>query len=518
MHKRSTLLAHVIHLGSGGLISRFLGLARRMLLARFLGVSATADAFHLAFTIPNTLRRLFAEGSFNAALTPTLVTLLRKEGVHEANALITLTFLITQSLLCVVCVLLSWKASIVVHMSVPGFTQDSLGIATHLTSIMVFFALFVSANALFTSALQALHKFFIAAHSQSIMNLLFIGQLVLCLQYDLPPILLAYGTLVNGFIIALIHIAAYSHAGLSFVWPTRRTLHILKEVGKKFFPCLLTLGSTEITLFIDRIMVSYLPVGSLSLLDYAWTLTAVPLGLVMSNFATVLLPHLSTVSTYAPKRLAFYLLEASKLVIWITLPLSALMIGFARPIFQTLFSTTDIGLQWASQAAAIFIPFAAALFFFSINRLLVSIYHALHDTARPTAISFAGACITTILNVICMRSYGIVGIALANALAEVVKTFLFLLVLAQRHKVRLYFMRFLKTAFLCSIQLMLMALPFVIVHKTLSHALRLYIPKYALLLLQGWGFWLWTGPLCSALFLALYLTRSRFGIKLYLLK
>ncbi len=517
MQKRSTLLSHVIQLGSGGLMSRFLGLVRRILLARFLGVSAAADAFHLAFTIPNTLRRLFAEGSFNAALTPTLVTLLKKEGSNQADALITLTFLITQSLLCILCILLSFKASMVVKLSVPGFAHESLDMAAHLTSIMVFFALFVSANALFTSALQAVHKFFIAAHSQSIMNMLFIGQLALGIRYNLSPILLAYATLANGFIIALIHIAAYNHAGLSFVLPNRHTFHLLREVGKKFFPCLLTLGSTEITLFIDRIMVSYLPVGSLSLLDYAWSLTAVPLGLLMSNFATVLLPHLSSISTYAPKRLAFYLLEASKLILWVTLPLSALMIGFADPIFQTLFSTTDLGLQWASQAAAIFIPFASALFFFSINKLLVSICHALHDTARPTAISFACACITTILNVIFMRTYAIVGIAMANALAEVIKTILLLVIIVHAHGIKLYVAQFLKTALFCCIQLALLSVPFVIIHKALFDAFKMHIPTHALFFLHGWGFWIWTGPLCGMLLLALYCTYRRFGIKLYLL-
>src|SRR5581483_10401125 len=103
-----------------------------------------------------------------------------------------------------------------------------------------------------------------------------------------------------------------------------------------FFPCMITMGALEVNLLIDSMLASFLPAGAFSLFDYASGFFRIPLGVFAVAFSTILLSHFSRVSTYAPKRLSFYLLESTKFVFWVTIPVSIIMCFFSHKFFATL--------------------------------------------------------------------------------------------------------------------------------------------------------------------------------------
>ena len=124
MHKlsRRSIIKKTIQVGGSTLISRFLGIVREVLKIRYFGANfIISDAFIIAFKIPNTLRKVFAEGAMSAAFIPTLVSIEKKENWHEVNKLMSLMFLVFQGILLLLCCLIFWKAKFIIHLMVPGY-------------------------------------------------------------------------------------------------------------------------------------------------------------------------------------------------------------------------------------------------------------------------------------------------------------------------------------------------------------------------------------------------------------
>lgn len=524
MKSRRSILKKTIFLGISTLASRVLGLAREFIKIRYLGVGMVADAFNTAFRLPSALQKIFAEGALTAALTPTLISVLRREGTKQASQLVTLTFLVIQAFLLLFCLLVSFNAPLIVSLMAPGFSSEAIAITSSLAAILIFFTLFVSASAMLGSALSAVQRFFVPANSQAMLNFLLVGQLMLCLYFKLSVTTLAWFIVFNGALITLWHFYAYRKAGFSLVWPESSTWHEFGMILKKFGPCIITAGSVEISLFIDGIMASYLPVGSISLLTYTSAFMRVPIGVFAIGFATILLPHMTHVALYAPKRLWYYLLESVKLVAWITIPVSLCMIAFSYKIFETMLVSDTFSVHDALRAGQLLSAFACGLFFFSLNKILVNMYYARHDTLRPTLISLIGTVINTLLNFFLMRTWGILGIVIATTASTVVQTVLFLAILHRSYKVSLPMKNIgvflLRTVIQCIVfGLILYGIYYGIYYgmSRLSPAWEVFKMPASLFFTKKWGYWLWVGPLCATLGLLMYLTRRRFGIRIYFL-
>jgi putative peptidoglycan lipid II flippase len=517
MAYRRFILKKTIQMSISTLISRCLGLIREILLARFLGAGAAADAFNTAFMLPNTLRKIFAEGALTAALSPTLVMLLRKEGKHNANALTTLTFVIIQGILIVLCILISLFAPAIVWLSAPGFSPEQIVRTTGLARVLIFFIIFASASALLASALQAAQRFFVPANSQVLMNLLFIAQLGLALYYKLPLVFLAWSILFDGIVLVLAHVIAYKTAGLAFERPTPETRAWFSQVMKKFIPCLITAGSMEISLVIDRMMASYLPEGSISLLSYSSAFLRVPLGVFIGGFATILLPRLAHVNIYAPRRLGYYFTESIKLTAWVIIPSMLLMIAFSYKIFSTFLLSKNFTIHDAIQASRLLNAFSVGLFFFALNKIAINVFYALHDTLTPTIITLVGTLCNTGLNYLFMKTYGAEGIAFATSCAAAVQAVFLVGVLHRRYKITLYTKSLRVFSIRALAQTIVFSLFFVASYSIFYSVINRLPARYVHFLLEKVGFWLWVGPLCATLGALMYMTRKRYGIRIYFL-
>ena len=528
------ILQKTAQIASSTLLSRFLGIIREVLQIRYLGYGAISDAFVTAFKIPNTLRKVFAEGALSAALIPTLVSLLKKgEDKKQVNKLISLTFVIFQTILFLFCFLIFCKTKFVLAILVPGFSGLRLEYAVELTRILIFFILFISSSALFAGALNSFGHFFVPAFGQVVINLVYIFGLLLCLYFKLPIAYLAYFILIAGFTQLIMHLIAYLSYDLSFEKPDAKTWQYFKQIMYKFLPILFSTSIIEVNLWIDQAFASYMMEGDVSLLSYAWGFTRITLGVFAVAFSTTLLPHFTRVATYAPKRLSYYLLESTKLVLWITLPVTLFMMAFSYKIFYTIFLCKDFCLDAVIKSQYIMIAFLIGLFSFSLNKIILNIYYGLHQTFIPTVISVIGACTNTLLNFILIKYMKTYGLALATSMAAILQTVMFIYVLHKYYKFELYINHFMQFFVRFLAQLLLISLIFTISYFSIYYLidfvvmnnLFIKLPIFNLainlnpreFLLNGLGLWVWTGPLALSMFIIMYQTRNFFRLKIYFL-
>ena len=276
------------------LISRLTGYLRDILIAIFLGAGPIADAFFVAFRIPNTFRRLFSEGTFNAAFVPSYSSELNKSKKSAelfANNIFNILFL---SLLVIVFIIEIFMP-LFVALIAPGFKEDTekLEIAINLTRITFPFLLFVSLSSFFGAILNSHNKFAAAAAAPIILNILLI-------------ITLFFGNYLNDEIVVYLSYAVTISGILQFVFLiffTRKfylpefslNFNINKKIKvffKKLLPSIFSSGVTQINILIGTIIASFQP-SAVSYLYYADRIYQINLAIAGIAIGTVVLPKLS---------------------------------------------------------------------------------------------------------------------------------------------------------------------------------------------------------------------------------
>lgn len=532
---KKAIRSKTVQLGSLTLLSRAFGLIREVLLGRFLGSGMVSDAFFTAFKVPNMLRKIFAEGALSAAFVPRIVQTVRQEGKDEASKLITLSFLVFEFLLLILSIPFVLFPRFFMFVIAPGFNSLQIDQTAPMIVLLMPFIFFISASAIFAGALQADHHFFIPAFSPVLFNIVLIIGLLLGMHYHLPASFLCISIVCGGIAQVIAHYLIYRNLGFSFKKFDRKALSQFGKIFINFIVCAPSVSLSEISAFIDTSFASYIP-GAISSVSYASRFMGIPLGVFATSFSTILLPHFTRVTTYAPRRLGYYLLESSKLIIWVTLPAGLWMMFFARNIFQTLFLSSNFPMHQVIQASYVLIASLTGLVFFSLNKTLTTIFYAHHQTALPTVI----ACVATIINICCnvllMPLIGAPGLALGTTIGAMVQTGLSLLMLSYKIDVTLRPfnkssvgihlsspgpMKFYPKAFLKFITGFAYQLAIVMgVFLALYYGVEISLHSYAdqqtnILLLESIWMWFWVGPLVLGSLAGLYYSRKFFGINLY---
>ena len=516
LHKK-TIIKKTIQIGSSTLISRFLGIIRELLMVRYLGAGIISDAFIVAFLIPNSLRKIFAEGALSAAFIPPFVTTLRTNE-KDAASLMSLAFILFEGSLLILCAVTMMGAHHILHFFAPGFSESKIAISVTLFRILMPFILFISSSALLASALHAVGRFFVPAFGPILLNIVYICGLLICWIFKLPVTYLCFFIVFAGFLQFLHHLITYFNLGFSFGALTQKTWHSFKSILAKFMLCALSMSVMELSLIIDTRFASRLADGTPSLLYYANRFMGIPLGVFAVAFSTILLPHFARITTYAPKRLNFYVLESAKLVFWVTIPCTLFMIFFADKIFTTLFLSDSFSMQQAQQAAWILIAFVSGLFFFAFNKILLNIFYALHNTLVPSIVSVIGVLVNILFNIVFLTVLKGPGLALATTLSGIVQTILLFCLLRRLFGFHGYLSHFLNFVIRYLFQLVVFGLMFLAFYFGITYIVWYYTPPFAAqFFLMKIGLWLWVGPLCLILGLLLYYYRSLFGIRLYFL-
>lgn len=516
--KKSSILSKTFQVGFLTFLSRMLGLAREVFQARFLGVGALSDAFIIAFKLPNSLRKIFAEGALGSAFIPTFLQVLKKEDKENVNSFVSLSLLFFEGILILGCLFVYLKSELVIRILAAGFSDEQVLYAAKYLKILMPFIIFISSSSLLSGVLNSVNHFAIPAVAPVLLNVFFIGALILCSIYNLSVDFLCYSILISGLFTFLLHLYCYFSLDFSFGLIKKDVLPYFYKLLVKFFPVMLIGSLMEINLAIDTWFSSFLKVGSVSLITYAFRFMNIPLAVFGIAFSTILLPHFSRLVDYAPKRLGFYFLESMKLVFWVTIPAAIFMSIFSKQIFLTTIAMSGkFPLDRLDETAWLLIIFLVALFAASFTKILLNMYYAKHDTFTPTIVSAIGLAINFILNYSLVDVYQTKGLALATTISIIAQAILLAFFLNKKYSINFYlqsfFSFFSKYILQLSLGLILFSIFYVVCFKIIQ-----FLPlSLQTLFLEKLLFWFWVLPLIALVYLFMLKTKKYFGIKMYFL-
>ncbi len=419
-------------------ISRILGFVRDMVLANIFGATVAADAFYVAFRIPNMFRELFAEGSMSAGFIPVFTKYLTNRPREEAKALANSAFTTLFLLLAILTCLGLLFSPHIVSAIAPGFRGNphQFHLTTTLTRIMFPFLFFVSLAALAMGILNSALRFGPPAFASGVFNvvsILFV--LGLAPFFDEPTYAAAIGVTLGGLAQCLIQFPALRQEGFPFsfrrpLWP----LHPgVIQMGKLILPTSVGLSVMQINLFVNTLLASLLPTGSVSFLYYGMRLIHFPLGIFAVALSTALLPTLSAqVAKGETAALRHTLSFGLRLIFFLTFPAMMGLIFLRIPIVHLLFEHGEFDAQATLGTANAILFYATGLWAFAGIRIVVPVFYALSDTKTPVKIGIISVVLNLVLNILLMRPLGYKGLALATSLSAIFN-FSALLVILRRH-------------------------------------------------------------------------------------
>jgi putative peptidoglycan lipid II flippase len=412
------------------LVSRVLGFVRDIVIARLFGTSVAADAFFVAFRIPNLFRRLFAEGAFAQAFVPVLTEVKVAEDKDQVVDLVGATAGALGLILVFVVAIGILAAPWFIAAFAPGFIDDSQQweLATVLLRITFPYLLFISITALFGSLLNTYGRFAIPALTPALLNIsLIVCALYLAPHLDQPVVALAVGVFIGGVAQFLVQFAAVARLGvlqrvrINFSHPGVRK--ILRLMG----PALFGVSVAQINLLIDTLIASLLETGSISWLYYSDRLMEFPLGVFGVALATVALPSLSRHHARGDDNGYSETLDwALRLTLLISLPAAIGLALLAEPMLSTLFQYRAFDERDVVMAGRSLMAYSTGLTAFIFVKILAPGFYAKQDTRTPVRIGVIALCSNVVLNLIFVIPLAHAGLALATSLAAFINAALLL--------------------------------------------------------------------------------------------
>ncbi len=463
------------------LISRILGYFRDLLIAIYLGSGPIADAFFVAFRIPNTFRRLFSEGTFNAAFVPSYSSELasgKKRSTKFANKIFNLLLI---SLFLIVLIIEIFMPSFVFVIA-PGFEKysDKLDLTISLTRITFPFLLFVSLSSFFSAILNSHNKFAAASAAPIILNILLI--LTLILQSYLNDNLVFYlsyavtfaGILQLLFLIFFIRNFYYPSINLKFKIDNK-----VKLFFKKLLPSIFSSGVTQINILVGTIIASF-QASAVSYLYYADRIYQINLAIAGIAIGTVLLPNLSKyIQTKNKKKIDFIQNKALELSLFLSLPATVALLIAPEEITSSLFGYGSFDKFSVKNSANALFYFALGMPAFSIIKIFSTFLFARHNTKIPFYFSFFSVNINIIISIYFFKEVGFIIIPIATTISSWLNVLL-LFIYINRKKYYSINLAFIKSIFKIIVSTILTSYVFYNFIKFFSENLK-YDSEYKLL-------------------------------------
>ncbi len=411
------LMQGFLTVGLWTLLSRVLGFVRDIMIAAFLGAGPVAEAFLIAFALPNMFRRFFAEGAFNMAFVPMFSKKL--EGGEDAadfarDAFAGLaTVLIVFTLIATL--LMPW---LVIAMASGFLADDRFDLAVDYGRIIFPYILFISLAALLSGVLNATGRFAAAAAAPVLLNILLISAMVIARRSGWPiGDTLAWGVPVAGLAqLALVWIAA-SRAGYRLIPRRPRLTPELKRLAIIAAPAALAGGVVQVNLLIGRQVASWFD-GAIAWLNYADRLYQLPLGVVGIAVGVVLLPDLSrrlSAGDTPGGRDAFN--RAAEISLALTVPSAMALIVIPMPLISVLFQRGAFGADDAAATAAALGIYGLGLPAFVLQKVLQPLYFAREDTKRPFYYALGSMLVNAVLAIGLAPVIGYLAAAVGTSLA-----------------------------------------------------------------------------------------------------
>ncbi len=410
--------------GLATITSRILGLVRDQVLAYYFGAGNAADAFRVAFRVPNLVRDLFAEGAMSAAFVPTFTRQLtlhgRERAWHLASSVINALLIVTS--LIVIAGMVFAEPLVRLFASEFSAVPGKLELTVHLTRILFPFLTLVALAAALMGMLNSLGHFFVPALSPAMFNVASIVIAVTCIPLapamGVEPItVVAFGALAGGI------------GQLAIQWPPLRREGFryrpvldfrdegLRRVLMLMGPGTIGMAATQINVFVNTVLATGEGTGAVSWLDFAFRLMYLPIGLFGVAIATAATPAISRMAAEADfGKIRSTLAGAIGLMLLLNVPATLGLIVLARPIVSLIFEHGSFTADDTTATAAALQLYAIGLVGYSIVRIVSPTFYALQRSRIPVMASAGAVVVNIALNLVLVRVMGFLGLALGTSI------------------------------------------------------------------------------------------------------
>lgn len=413
--------------GSMTMLSRVLGLLRDVILAAVLGASANADAFFIAFKIPNFLRRLFAEGAFAQAFVPVLAECRELGGQAAVRMLIDRVAGVLGAVLLLITAVAVLAAPLIAGLFAPGYLSQPVKFALTADLIRITFPylMLISLTGMCGAVLNSYGRFAVPAFTPVLLNVsLITAALVAAPAFAEPAFALAWGVLFAGLIQLLFQIPFLYRLDL-LPRPRWDPKHSgVQQILTLMIPALFGVSVSQLNLLLDTVLASFLPTGSVSWLYYSDRLTELPLGVFAVAVATVIMPTLSAHSAAAREEDYSITLDwAVRSVLLVGVPAALALMLLAEPILISLFHYGALTDRDTAMAALSLRAYSLGLGAFMLIKVLAPGFYARKDMRTPVRIGVLAMAANMLLNFVfvfpLMHWFGAghVGLALATSVS-----------------------------------------------------------------------------------------------------
>lgn len=416
--------------GALTLVSRVLGLARDVVIAVLFGARPEADAFFVAFRIPNLFRRLFAEGAFSAGFIPVLAEYRSARSHGEVRRFVGRVAGALAVALLLLTVIGMLAAPWLVHVFAPGFDGEDgrRELASAMLRITFPYLLLISLTALCAGVLNSFQRFGVPAITPVWLNLSLIAcALGLAGHLQQPIMALAWGVLLAGVLQFAFQLPSLARIDMLVAPRFVPRDEGVSKVLRLMLPAAFGASVSQFNLLIDTLLASLLVAGSISWLYYADRLMELPLGICAIALATVLLPRLSREHAEGdPQAFAASLDQGLRLGLLLTVPAAAALLVLAEPLITTLFHYGAMQAHDVRQSALALMAYSLGLIGFTGVKILAPGFFARQDTRTPVRIALWAMGVNLLLNLALILPLAHVGLALATSIAALVNAGLLL--------------------------------------------------------------------------------------------
>ena len=400
------------------IISRLLGYMRDILIAVFLGAGPLADAFFVAFRIPNTFRRLFSEGTFNAAFVPSYSSINnKKKSENFANNIFSLLILGLLSLVFLIEIFMP----IFVFLIAPGFEGDNskMELAITLTRITFPFLLFVSLASFLSAILNSHNKFAAASAAPIILNIFLILVLIFGKMLDDQLVYyLSYAVTISGitqFIFLYFFVKKNYKPQYKFSFKIDGKIKIF---FKKLLPSIFSSGVTQINILVGTIIASF-QASAVSYLYYADRIYQINLAIAGIAIGTVILPQLSKhVQNKKKEKIHLIQNKALELSLFLSIPAAIALLIASEEIISSLFGYGSFDQESVKKSAQALFYFGLGLPAFSLIKIFSTFFFARHETKIPFYISLISVLLNIFISIIFFKEIGFLIIPMATTISS----------------------------------------------------------------------------------------------------
>jgi putative peptidoglycan lipid II flippase len=430
------MIEKILTVGGYTLVSRLTGFIRDIMLAAIIGAGPVADAFFVAFRLPNHFRAIFAEGAFNAAFVPAYARIRTQGGAAAASRFGDRIFTLLLASQIVLLALALIFTPQVIDLLAPGFSREpqQFALAVSLTRITFPYLLLITLVTLWSGILNALHRFAAAAAAPILLNVAMMATLAMAWWFPSAGHAAAWGVLISGVLqVALVGGATF-YAGVMTSFRALRWDDDVRRFFKALLPATIGSAGTQLALFADTIIASFLSAGAISALYYADRIDQLPIGVIGIAVGTVLVPemtHRLAAGDHAGARSAQN--RAIEFALLLAVPCVVAFLVVPGLIMRALFMRGAFTAGDAHAAAMTLMAYTIGLVPFVLIRSVVAPFLARGDTATPVKAALIGTAVNVAFKVALMFPLAQVGLALATSIGAWINFILVLFFAVRAH-------------------------------------------------------------------------------------